>query len=163
MLTAAYSLSLELPLWASSPPRPMWFWFLNHTLLSLLALRKSTASALIIAFSETFWFVPRVQRAMWMWFVWRSRLPFTHKHTPMVIWSQMINLNWGLAHCSREPSGRIFPISEWYRHKQPLPHMRSLLSLLDATLVSLHVDRVYIHLKQFDSSAQWLVHTHHIM
>lgn len=53
MLTAAYSLLLELPLQAPSP-QPMWFWFLNHTLLSLLALRKSSASALIIGFSETF-------------------------------------------------------------------------------------------------------------
>lgn len=133
----------------------MWFWFLNHTLLSLLGLRKSTASALIIGFSETFWFVPRFGRPCGCDLFWRNRLPFTHKHTQTVNWSHMIKVNRALADFNREPSGRIF--LKWvYRviSTQKASVTCELVCYLDPTLSSLHVDRVYIHCRL---KAVWLL------
>lgn len=76
----------------------MWFWFHRRTLLSLLGLRKSTASALIIGFSETFWFGPRTRTAIWMWFVLENQASI---HTQTCNWSHMIKVSWGLADFNR--------------------------------------------------------------
>ena len=134
----------------------MWFWFLNHTLLSLLTLRKSTTSALIIGFSETFWFAPAFVGPYGCDLYWRKRLPFTHKHTQTHDWSHMAKVNSGLV-----DSNRFFNRG------------RILLKMVFGVLTAQNVPAVvkisgshfvspvytYIYLKLFDFSAQWLVHT----